>query len=312
MKRLFSCILAMAILLTLCACGSETTSDSSQSKIELPNSGRTTPSNEAIQEDITNALLQKNPIVELTGVETIKSQTTDNRYKATIQVYAATTYADWQMECDMTYTMYDQGWILDEIDWNSKDYVIARIPDVETLSEIANHTEVSAYYQDILPVENATIDARNVEGLGLVELHWTKTKEYLHAQCVGNYITFWIYNAETDNWEFSPCDNGFGFYSNEIVTPFSVDFTGNWDGIEISNFSWDGFNVKCGDIDAYFYKVSGPPYSSEPSYGWYTDGSGKYFQIQCGPLGTSLSIRSFGHVMMQYAYVSIQNELPFL
>lgn len=308
MKKVLTLILTMTLLLIFCACGSR---DSEKADVNLPNNGKKGPSKDVIQADLENAL-HEIPNAVLTGVSTEKSLTEDNRYEITLQVSAATNYADWQIDCDMSYTKYDQGWMLDDIDWNSKNYVIARTPDSNTLSDIANNTEVSVYYNDILPVENGVIDTRNVEGLGIIELSWTKTMEYLHAQCVGKYTTLWLYDETIDDWVFTPCDDGFGFYSDEEITPYQVDFTGTWDGIEISYFTWDGFNVKCGDIEAYFYKISGPPYNNESSYGWYTDGNRKYFQIQCGPLGTSLSIRSYGRTMTQYAYVSVTQELPLL
>lgn len=321
MKKALALLLATVLLMTLCACGPkdstpeppniEMDTPSLQSDNRLSSSNSDSPAQSLIQSDVENALSAL-PTAVLTNLATKKSQTTDTRYKATLQVSATTTYADWQMECDVSYTKYDQGWMLNEIDWNSKEYVIARIPDVDTLSEIANNTEISVYYRDTLPVENATIDVSNVEDVGVIKLHWTKIYDYMHATCIGEYITMWDYDPETDSWVFLPSDDDFGFFRQETVIPDSVDFTGYWDGIEISNFTWDGFDVNCGDINAYFYKISGPPYSNETSYGWYTDGNGKYLQIQCGPLGTSLAIRSFGHVMTQYAYASIQEELPSL
>lgn len=309
MKKVFMLFLALALLLTLCACSS---GDSSNAKVELPSNGKKGPSQDLIREDLESALTEI-PNAVLTEVSTLKSLTEDTHYEITLQVSAVTTYADWQLECDMSYIKYDQGWMLDDINWISKSYVISRIPDNETLSEIANHADVSVfYYSDILPVENGTVDSRNVEESGTIELHWSKTMQYMHAQCVGNYMTTWVYDETIDNWLFTPCNDEYDIYCDENVTPYQVDFTGTWDGIEISNFTWDGFNVKYGDINAYFYKVSGPPYNNESSYGWYTDGNGKYFQIECGPLGTSLAIRSYGNTMTQFAYASVTQELPIL
>lgn len=321
MKNLLALLLVTALLITLCACSSKNPTQelpnsqmdnpSHQSDKQLPDCSPDSPAQSLIQSEVENALSVL-PNAVLTNLTTIKSQTTDTRYIATFQVSAATTYADWQMECDVTYTKYDQGWMFDEIDWKSKEYVIARIPDVDTLSEIANNTEVSIYYRDTLPVENATIDVSNVEDVGVIGLHWTKIYDYMHATCIGEYTTMWDYDPETDNWFFLPSDSDFGFFRQETVIPDPVDFTGNWDGIEISNFTWDSFDVKCGNIDSHFYKISGPPYNDEIAYGWYADGSGKYFQISCGPSGTGLSIRSFGHVMTQYAFTVVEVDLPSL
>lgn len=306
MKKALALLLALVVLLTLCACGSD---DSSQAEVELPKNGKKGPSQDLILQDLESALFQL-PNAEVTEVTTVKSLTEDSHYEITLQVSAATTYADWQIECDMSYTKYDQGWILNDIDWNSKNYVISRIPDVAALSDIANNADVSGYYNDTLPVENGVIVASNVNDTGALKFTWTKIKEYLHAQCIGTYTTYWAYDAYTDNWVFEPSDDGFGFIRNEVVTPNNVDFSGTWDGIEISDFSWDGFRVKCGNIDAYFHKISGPPYNSESSYGWYTDGENRYFQIQCGPEGSSLAIYTFGHVTSQLAYASVKQELP--
>lgn len=130
MKKALALLLALVVLLTLCACGSD---DSSQAEVELPKNGKKGPSQDLIPQDLESALFQL-PNAEVTEVTTVKSLTEDSHYEITLQVSAATTYADWQIECDMSYTKYDQGWMLSDIIWNSKTMSFHAFPIWSTWS----------------------------------------------------------------------------------------------------------------------------------------------------------------------------------
>lgn len=325
MKQHLALILILTILLGLCAgCSKPDSNDTKSDSIALmpvtqeQGTRKNGPEEPSIQLDIEREI-SVIPNMKLNDISVIKSLTEENYYEATLQITAATNYADWKMECDISYTKYDQGWMLDEIDWNSKEYVIARTPDVDTLSEIANNTEISVYYRDTLPVENATVDVSNVEDTGIIGLHWTKIYDYMHATCIGEYITMWNYDSEIDNWVFYPSDDGFGFIRQETVVPDPVDFSGVWNGsgfissIEITDFSWSNFNVTMDGSTSKFYQISGHPYSDEESFGWYSNGEGKYIEMSLGPKGTGIQIVTFsgyGRTLTQLFYISIREELP--
>lgn len=91
MKRLSAMLLAILMVLSLCACGSQ---GSSNVEVELPNNSKNGPSAVTIQKDITDELSRKNPYAVLTKIETVKSLTEDTSYEITLSVFAQTRYAE--------------------------------------------------------------------------------------------------------------------------------------------------------------------------------------------------------------------------
>ena len=70
MKKALALLLALVVLLTLCACGSD---DSSQAEVELPKNGKKGPSQDLILQDLESALFQL-PNAEVTEVTTVNAQ----------------------------------------------------------------------------------------------------------------------------------------------------------------------------------------------------------------------------------------------
>ena len=95
-----------------------------------------TPSDETIQADISASLQEYNPVFTFTGFTTEKSLSDEGHYSATLNVEAASKYADYQLSCDINYTKYDQGWIMDSSSWSVSGYEVARYPSQEELEPL--------------------------------------------------------------------------------------------------------------------------------------------------------------------------------
>lgn len=307
MKRLYLLILASALLLMLCACESKTVDSSPQIEVNLPQNDQKAPSSEMIEKDIADALLQKNPTVEITTIETVKSLTEDSSYEITLQIMAQSTYADWLYDATLYYTKYDQGWMLDRAGWASESFKQVRNPDLDTMVSYANvylplH-EVAREFDHMLPIQNPTMDfayddSANAE---IINFSWETTYQEMHSEATLLFTSQWKYNALSDNWELLFKDGyyciDYVFGSRTINT--SLDFSGEWYAealsptvtlggygtIIISNYSWEGFNVYIPGLDEYYDIDTYFTFTSVDDAGTrtYTNTEGHY--IEFGPQG---------------------------
>lgn len=334
MKKALALLLALVVLLTLCACGSD---DSSQAEVELPKNGKKGPSQDLILQDLESALFQL-PNAEVTEVTTVKSLTEDSHYEITLQVSAATTYADWQIECDMSYTKYDQGWMLSDIIWNSKNYVISRIPDlvdmVDHASTILLTHEVRTNYEHILPMEMSStsmnFSSENNIGSNIITLCWDTTYEELHSKATLHFTSMWQYDPSIDNWSLIYDNDAYciDYEFVQRIPDYTLDFSGEWQAerssptvtlggygtIIISNFSWDGFNVyipgidEYYDIEPYFLKTNVDTFGTVT----FTNSDGHYIEFQPqGEYGTRIKLWLDG-TNIAVAEAQVSCKLPSL
>ena len=336
MKRLFLLILTSALLLVLCACESKAVDSSPQIEVNLPHNDQKVPSSEMIEKDIANALLQKNPTVEITTIETVKSLTGDSNYEITLQVMAQSKYADWLYEPKLCYTKYDQGWMLDRVGWGPESYTQTRVPDLETMVNYASiylplH-EVNDLFDHILPIQNPVIttaydDNKNEE---ILTFNWDTTYQEMYSEATLSYTSQWEYDALSDHWDLVGNDNNYqiDFTFKSRTFNSNLDFSGEWHAaplsptitlggygtIIISNYSWDGFNVYVPGleehyvIDPYFARTD----VNEAGVVTFTNSEGHY--IDLAPQGNQgLRIKLWMHgTNIAVAEAQVDKELPTL
>lgn len=217
MKKALSLILALAMCLSLSACG-----------------GAKSPAKNDVQTDLQEVLLAKNPYAELKNAEVDRSLTEEDHYEVTYNVTAETKYADWTYQVQLNYTKYDQGWKFDNANWISAEYEQVRYPSIDVLAEIINNweDELVKYMDDIIPVQNGEIDYSIIDETGILQVTWTTEKDYLHAVQTRHTQTYWRYDATADSWKMTEKGEGnFYDWAFEYMLKPEANLCGTYDKV---------------------------------------------------------------------------------
>ena len=291
MRKIITSGLALLLLVGMAGCSQEPEKDTSKKKVSKTESSQLqivkpeadtpkqdVPSDEAIADDLRSSLATENQYAEITGIEMVKSLSEEGKYSATFTVQAATKYADWTYEADMKYTKYDQGWMVDDVDWKNGQYERVRLPEVDEMVEYAGDYLLShEVYSDVwfteylVPMESATASFgyNTTVDDDVLEFSWNGTEHLKHADVPHVFNSLWYYEPTIDNWTLYP-DNehgSLGYHIDEtggsVVPNYSLNFSGNWRDkyriryteipieITLSNFSWEEFdaNIKWKSYD---------------------------------------------------------------
>ena len=277
MKRIIALAVIVLLLFGLFGCGgNKDDSTRKESSIKEPATESTeddeqvddVPSDEIIANDLKYALSIENEFAAITETSVVKSFTEDSYYSVTLTVNASTKYADWKYEADMSYTRYDQGWMVDGVEWVSDSYELVRIPDVDVMVDYAeeylpNHETYSDVWFTgyMVPMRSPSINfgMNNEVDANVLELSWVGEEYLKHAIREHTFNSLWQYDPEIDNWTLYP-DNShgsLGYYlsdtEGDLFPNYQLDFTGQWKSIrmsnaeltvefDISNFTWEAFD----------------------------------------------------------------------
>ena len=250
MRRVLALLLAAALLFGLCACGSgeEDGKEKQEIFVNLPGNGKKAPSAEMITEDVRDALAAKNQYASLVEIETLKSLTEEESYLLTLAITAETKYADWTYEADLTYTKYDQGWMLDDVDWNAETYQLSRLPDEEEISAQIQETLEKTnwtflYDHDSMEIYKLSTFMDNTLEDELIVVRYTTRKDYEHGVLKEHLNATWKYNPQLDCWEAVMEDGEIvvkRIYKPEVH--ITVDISGEWNGVKFSKAEGSTYN----------------------------------------------------------------------
>lgn len=243
MKRLLCLILALLLVLSLCACSKkdeqdEVISDKQAAKeIELPKKEKDLPSEDVIFQDVKNTLLENNPhIVSVTSIETIKSLTEESSFSIDFSVAAASKYSDWEYEVSLYYKKYDQGWFVEDSRALTISSKLSRTPTNEEMIQMANADEyLLEDWNKILPIDNGYIIGDADLENGILTFCFTGKVPIKHANEVTEFTSLWTYNEWDEIWEFKEADDHDGFVDRRMYYEMTSDFTGHW---ENSDYGW--------------------------------------------------------------------------
>ena len=276
MKKLLTSVLILLCLFAMVGCakenGDEASKGTSNSKTSVTEpSVQDIPSEKMISDDLVASLVVENAYTEITDIELVKSLKGDNTYTATFSVLASSKYADWEYEAKVEYTKYDQGWMVDTVDWNEGIYEQVRLPGVDDMVEYAgtyllNHEVYSdvSFTEYIVPMQSPTLSFSYNTSVDdeVLEFNWKGTEHLLHANVSHDFTSLWRYDSKIDNWTLYPDDSSgsLGFYvsenAGEMTPNYDLDFSGKWSDdwrirshqvpleINIPNFSWEGFDAE--------------------------------------------------------------------
>ncbi len=288
MKKIIKLIICIVMCIICTSCGSSLTNKE--------------PSLEMVISDLSDALIEKNPKAEIINTEVLKSYVDGTIYEITTLVKASSKYADWTYEVDSEYKKYDQGWMIENINWVSESYTVTRIPEANVLIEIIGTEHGNKY--NISP-ENAAVLADNISETEIVELKWNEVKELTLVENHIEYLASLKYDAEKDGWISEDISS-----EGEYV-PMNVDLTGKWQGIssiiEISDFSWEGFTLNFKGDTGYYHRISGHPITGTKEFGWYSNSDGRYVQFQNG--GSRIAILVFPKSGVDVALLECINDV---
>lgn len=227
-------VLLFALLLCiclLCSCSSKSTS----------------PTDAMLKEDLSTSLREYAPIQEFKDFEVETSLTEENSYTATVSVNTSNEFSEAVFQADLQYTQYDQGWKIDSCNWTLSDYSVIAYPDVEYLTPLvqtepdnveATPSKSPFFTQQtctsVVPIGDGSIWC---DGIALGDSNKYATEQYA-------FTSQWVYDPLHAGWS---CSN----YCWSCTTVFE-DLSGSWpsvhapgETITISNFTQDGFDVRC-------------------------------------------------------------------
>lgn len=316
MKKTLALLLAAVILLLFVACGSN---GSLAVDVELPNNGKKGPSADAIQADAASTLAEINPYASLTGIETVKSLTEDGNYEITLQVSATTKYADWQYQISMYYTKYDQGWMLDNTNTDDAVYTIVQYPQLDEMLTLINEQfpNQSISFQNAVPASYGSVTFGGTLDPEMIQFVWTKVYECMHGSYTVDYLSYWAYNPELDEWELVPYNETENedpcLLQTRNLVECSSDFSGTWSKagfttFTISNFTGDSFDAQWDENSAHFTistRIGG-------SMALYTDGGNYAFTFTYKETSTDVSFSYVdGYDVTNFlSMISVTEELP--
>lgn len=314
-RRLLALLLLLSVFTLLCACNSETNHEidkENSASIESPDMNKDAPSEDVIRADVESALYDRNPHISLVEMKTVKSLTQENTYEITLHLSGESRYANWKYEVNLFYTKYDQGWIIDELEWNSENYERVRVPDVEEMvTYITNYLPEHEIYTHLdylgnamLPIENTVMNLiyDSTVDEDVLEIIWTTPYNELYSLRTNQFTSRWQYDPYIDNWVLLSSDeHGYDYYFEYIVSSatldYTLDYSGVWksdnnyleamdifDTVIISDFTWNGFYAEVPGleelitIDPYFEKTNTTDFGDTI----FTNKEGHYIQFSRG------------------------------
>lgn len=322
MKKIFLVMLCMIIVAGFVACGSNDMpgeSEAEKGNSNVQTEKKDIPSDNMIRKDLEEALLAENEHAKLSDFEVVKSLTGEGSYEVTLSVTANTKYVDWTYEADMTYRKYDQGWMVDSVAWITEKYIVVSIPECESMKEQVEKWLLSSNHsslENLTPIENYHIFSVEVDEYDRITFEWEKIIQYKHGNsCVG-YISYWKYDPQNDSWMIEKCEDsndGILGYSIDKMYNYvefdAVDFSGEWESITISKFSWNTFDLDWGEGVLHFSRVRS---NNDDTRTYVSDCGNYYVGIGLNVDFTQIVVYKSGRTINILAGVQISQELPLL
>lgn len=230
-KRVLFVVLLLCACL-LCSCGSKSTA----------------PTDAMLKEDLSASLKEYAPIQKLDSFEIETSLTEETAYTATVKVKAEDNFCTANFVADLSYTRYDQGWQMDFCNWQLTDYTVTSYPTTEEMNQFlqtepSSETEASPSRSQYFTQQVCETIVSQEDG----SLLCTGTAVGDSNQYASEQHSF------NSQWNYEPLQSAWKclWYNWERTTVFE-DLSGSWpsvhapgETITISNFTQDGFDVRC-------------------------------------------------------------------
>ena len=199
MKKSWCILLAILLLLSFAACGSDSQDHQ--------------PTEDMLKADLQNSLTEyrvendRYPI-PLKEIQITKSLTEEKTYTAEIKVAAESAYAEYEYIANVAYTLYDQGWAMDSCDWGYYGYEVVRYPGEDELTNLENSGVIQTLADPVLHGEKSYFYVT-----GMRTIDWSP---YVIASSECSLI--WHYYEKDDSWDFDREEDNNTQY--ELTTAF--------------------------------------------------------------------------------------------
>ena len=218
--------------------------------------------------------------------------TEDKTYTATVNVVANSQYAEFQLNADVAYAKFDQGWEMTNCTWTENAYQLVRYPDEDDMTKIINASE-ELTEANLIP-QTCSEMATDLEQI-------TYTGDFsqtvnAHVSRSGEIVSQWNYEKDTDTWRFVDRQENLEYTLTDIEGEWESEAArmSRMDGvISISNYTGSGFDTRSSMYHTDTVHVTYQGLDESGSYLVYTGGKTDYsFQGGGkGYSGTNASVR---------------------
>lgn len=184
----------------------------------------------------------------ISDVSVVLSQTEEKLYVASISVAAQSVYADFTWPVDVTYTKYDQGWVITDCTWGEYTYQQVRYPSEEEVQQMAQE-----YAPDGAQWLEVVYLSEEIRCLYKTEMNWSKFAE---GSCTCEIK--WEYSEYSDAWKY-PVVHG----NDRGSLTLTKAIEGTWelyeenDYVIINNVTETGFDLQKGSTLTHYVYTDG-------------------------------------------------------
>lgn len=161
--------------------------------------GESSPKEEQIQQDLNTEIVNYRPFLTVDSYTIERSLTEEDTYSATITVTATSKYAQFDMQAEVDYVKFDQGWDMTDCMWSEQGYTIVEYPDTATMNELVNSNEELLTQK--LDAQTCTEVSGSGESLRCTGTIDREMNPYLIQK--GEVTTTWYYDVQNDSWIMS-------------------------------------------------------------------------------------------------------------
>lgn len=228
MKKKFAVLCICFLVFIICGCTGTPLKDD-------------VPKDEIVLADLQNSLTQTHMNqygydIRINSWSVEKSKSEEDTYTATISVLAESQYAEFHYLADILYTKYDQGWRLDECNWEFSFYDIVVYPD-ETLQA----SLTAAQGLEDLSEREITMKDGSFICRGNKKEAWNV---FVDVEFVIEAV--WNYNLYTDTWEFEEQrgENQKFYFKDTLEGNWPLEDAVNAGTMTISNVTDNAFDLR--------------------------------------------------------------------
>lgn len=209
--------------------------------------GKKAPNESQIEEDLQTNVVEYKEFLKLKDYEITQSLTEDNTYTATIDIIAESQYAEFQLNADVIYTKYDQGWKMDDCVITKKDVQVKTYPTGEQVAELIREGYGDSDWQNngfgkIIGNVVLNENEKSITYSGTYEEELTS-----HITTTYTIDSYWEYDSESDNWKYTDYDvnkkSKLSGIEGEWTYTDNTTYAYLFSPIIISNLTENGFDI---------------------------------------------------------------------
>lgn len=204
--------------------------------------GESSPKEEQIQQDLNTEIVNHKPFLTVDAYTIEQSLTNEDTYSATIAVNASSEYAQFDMQAEVEYVKFDQGWDITNCVWTENGHTVVAYPDTDTMTEILNSNEKIIDLE--LDSQTCTDISENADSLSCTGEINEEVNQYLSRE--GEVVSDWSYDPENDSWIIGEVQKSINYQlKNAEGTWPSIYSDYGATTITISNITDTGLDISC-------------------------------------------------------------------